>query len=122
MTQIYPIPSKPVPLSTPIPVVAPNPGYSVRLARPLALATCLLVAAAVAPFASYADGLTADAAPVTADELDIDDEDPDSADDGSSVLPDTFRLYDLRDVEPISAKEEEALLGNWGDSGAEDGD
>jgi hypothetical protein len=33
-----------------------------------------------------------------------------------------FKSYDLKDVEPISAKEEAALLGNWGDSDAEDGD
>ena len=86
------------------------------------MVSCLLIAAAMAPATAYSDEIAADSAPVMSDEGDIEDEDPDTADDGSSALTDIFRLYDLKDVEPIGAKEEEALLGNWGDSGAEDGD
>jgi beta-N-acetylglucosaminidase len=43
-------------------------------------------------------------------------------DDGSSVLVDRYQYLDLRNAEPISHEEEKALLGNWGDSYAEDGD
>ena len=43
-------------------------------------------------------------------------------DDGSGTLTDRYMHLDLRDMKPLSREEEEALLGNWGDSDAEDGD
>lgn len=73
------------------------------------------------PVTAYAEPAS-DSVPSAGEQHDIEDEDPDTADDGSRTLPDTYKLYDLQDIAPISAKEEEALLGNWGDSDAEDGD
>ena len=43
-------------------------------------------------------------------------------DDGSSLLTDRYRDLDLKNIAPLSREEEAALLGNWGDTDAEDGD
>ena len=43
-------------------------------------------------------------------------------DDGSKALQDRYMHLDLKNIQPLSLEEEEALLGNWGDSEAEDGD
>jgi len=85
----------------------------------MVIAACLLM---VAPPPAYTDEVTSSSTSMAADKPLIDDEDPDTADDGSRALRDTFKDYDLEEIEPISAKEEEALLGNWGDTDAEDGD
>lgn len=76
----------------------------------------------IAPAPAYTDEIPTVSPPVTADQHPIDDEDPDNADDGSRALRDSLKAYNLEEIEPISAKEEEALLGNWGDTDAEDGD
>ena len=118
MTQKYPVPPNTVPLSDSVSPPASNSGNYARMAA----AVCLLLATALAPISVYADEITPNSEPTINNELAIEDEDPESADDGSSALRDMFKSYDLKDVEPISAKEEAALLGNWGDSDAEDGD
>ena len=82
----------------------------------------MLIAAAMAPVAVCADPVTMDSTSVSDDELVMEDEESGAGDDGSSALRDLFKSYNLGDVEPIGAKEEEALLGNWGDTDAEDGD
>jgi len=85
----------------------------------MVIAACLLMLV-LTPV--YSDEITSSSTTVAADRLPIDDEDPDTDDDGSGALRDTYKVYNLEEIEPISAKEEEALLGNWGDTDAEDGD
>jgi len=85
----------------------------------MVIAACLLM---IAPTPAHTDDIASGSASVAVDKPLIDDEDPDSADDGSRTLRDTFKAYNLQEIEPISAKEEEALLGDWGDTDAEDGD
>ena len=85
----------------------------------MVIAACLLM---ITPAPAYPDEITAVSASEAADQLPIDDEDPDAADDGSRALRDSLKAYNLDEIKPISAKEEEALLGNWGDTDAEDGD
>ena len=53
---------------------------------------------------------------------DVDDDTAEDGDDGSRALPDVFKRVNPQDVEEITLEEEQALLGNWGDSDAEDGD
>ena len=57
-----------------------------------------------------------------APDTDIDDESAEDDDDGSSALPHVFRTLNPEDVREITLEEEQALLGNWGDTEAEDGD
>ena len=51
-----------------------------------------------------------------------DEEDDTTDDDGSNSLTDRYMHLEIPDIEPLSREEEETLLGNWGDSDAEDGD
>ena len=53
---------------------------------------------------------------------DIEDESFDDGDDGSSALPHVFKTLNPEDVQEITLEEEQALLGNWGDTEAEDSD
>ena len=119
MTQIFEVPSNPAPLFDSAPRPASNSGVSVRAAGIMMIAACLLT---IALNPAYADEITTGSTSVAEDKLPIDDEESDVADDGSRALRDTFKVYNLDEIEPISAKEEEALLGNWGDTDAEDGD
>jgi hypothetical protein len=119
MTQIFEVPSNPVALVDSAPRPASDSGIPVRAAGFMVIAACLLM---IAPTPAYTDDITSSSTSVAADKPLIDDEDPDSADDGSRALRDAFKVYNLDEIEPISAKEEEALLGNWGDTDAEDGD
>ncbi len=123
MSQISPTPSKSIQSRDSFPLSAQSSVYPAPSAGPLVLvlATSLLIATTMTPITAYAEHLS-NAATEMDDKLDSEDEDLDTADDGSSALPDFYKLYDLEDVKPISAEEEEALLGNWGDSDAEDGD
>jgi len=119
MTQIFEVPSNPVALVDSAPRPASNSGISVRITGLMVIAACLLM---VAPPPAYTDEVTSSSTSMAAEKPLIDDEDPGTADDGSRALRDTFKDYDLEEIEPISAKEEGALLGNWGDTDAEDGD
>ena len=53
---------------------------------------------------------------------DVEDESIEDGDDGSSALPDLLKTLNPEDVEEITLEEEQALLGNWGDTDDEDGD
>lgn len=52
----------------------------------------------------------------------IEDDSVEDEDDGSSALPDLFKTLNPKDVKEITLEEEQSLLGNWGDTEAEDGD
>jgi len=119
MTQIFEAPSNPAPLFDSVRRPVSNSGVPVRAAGLMLIAACLLT---IVLNPAHADEINTGSAPVAEDKLPIDDEESDNADDGSHALRDTFKVYDLQEIEPISAKEEEALLGNWGDTDAEDGD
>jgi hypothetical protein len=120
MIQILEVLSNAAPLFDSAPRPAANPGVSVRAAGIMIIAACLLT---LTLNPACADATTTGFASVAEDKLPIDDEESDVAeDDGSRALRDKFKVYNLDEIEPISAKEEEALLGNWGDTDAEDGD
>lgn len=119
MTQIFEAPSNPAPLVDSARRPVSNSGVTVRAAGFMIIAACLLT---IALNPARADETTTGSASVAEDELPIDDEESDVADDGSRALRDKFKIYNLDEIEPISAKEEAALLGNWGDTDAEDGD
>jgi len=119
MTQIFKVPSNSVPVIDSAPPPVSDFGRSVRITGFMVIAACLLM---IAPAPAYTNEITAVPTSVAAEQRSIDDEDPDIADDGSRALRDSLRAYNLEEIEPISAKEEEALLGNWGDTDAEDGD
>ena len=55
---------------------------------------------------------------------DIDEaaEDDEYEEDGSAALGDLFQRLQALGVQPISLEEEQALLGNWGDTDAENED
>ena len=53
---------------------------------------------------------------------DIEDDSVEDRDDGSSALPHVFKTLNPEDVQEITLEEEQALLGNWGDTEAEDSD
>ena len=59
--------------------------------------------------------------PTTTDS-DIEDESFEDDDDGSRALPEVFKALNPEDVVEITLEEEQALLGNWGDTEAEEGD
>jgi len=119
MTQILEVPSNTAQLFDSAPRPAANSGVSVRAAGVMIIAACLLT---IALNPTCADETTTGSASVAEDKLPIEGEESDVADDGSRALRDKFKVYNLDEIEPISAKEEEALLGNWGDTDAEDGD
>lgn len=81
------------------------------------VAACLFAASSL----YAADGHGAAGADPTAAEA-IDDEEPGVFDDGSGALHDRYHHLDLKNIKPLSLKEEESLLGNWGDTEAEYGD
>ena len=54
--------------------------------------------------------------------IDEEAEPEDAQEDGSKALQDRYMHLDLKNIKPLSPEEEETLLGNWGDSEAEDGD
>ena len=73
------------------------------------------------PFDAYGAEVLNSSLPAATD-TDIEDELADDDDDGSKALPDVFEALNPEDVVEITLEEEEALLGNWGDTEAEGGD
>ena len=82
-----------------------------------------LSAALLGSMSSNADGAEDlhSSLPATTD-TDIEDESVEDDDDGSKALPEVFKALNPEDVVEITLEEEQALLGNWGDTEAEDGD
>jgi hypothetical protein len=58
----------------------------------------------------------------TSDDIGQDLEELESTDDGSRALKGHETSFDLEALRPVSADEEKALLGDWGDAENEDGD
>lgn len=82
---------------------------------------CLLLALAVTP--AIAAGNDADSAVAVADPAELsEDEEDDQAGDGSDALTGDEYLVVPPELRPIGLVEEEALLGDWGDSADEDED
>ena len=119
MAQSYPVPSR-------VTFVSYFTFRTVPAAR-LFFTLSLSFGLAGLSFHAYgAEALQPGPAAVTSPDIDeesIDDGDGDG-DDGSSALPDLLKTLNPEDVQEITLEEEQALLGNWGDTDteAEDGD
>ena len=99
-----------------------KPLYVSRLdLRSAALCALILL---FSPAAMPGDVTAVNGTPAAIISQDADDaaEDDDYEDDGSAALGDLFQRLHALGVQPISLEEEQALLGNWGDTDAEDGD
>ena len=98
-----------------------TPGFRKRFVSGLTITAtvCLLSVSAV----SHAnEQMKEQAASRITENINEEAESDDQQDDGSSALQDRYMHLDLKNIKPLSLEEEEALLGNWGDSEAEDGD
>ena len=82
------------------------------------LASCLIGALVTLGTGSH----MAVAQPTASDDVDQDLEELESTDDGSRALKGHETTFDLEALRPISADEEKALLGDWGDTENEDSD
>lgn len=82
---------------------------------------CLMLATPLGPaFAVGEVALSADASP---DQTELsEEEEDDRAGDGSELLSGSEYLVVPAELRPVGLAEEEALLGDWGDSAAEDED
>ena len=97
--------------------------FTFRIGRAVTLSLSLSLCAVLAAQsldAHAAEGPHNEPAAVTGP--DLEDDAVEDGDDGSSALPAIFKVVDPEDVEEITLEEEQALLGDWGDSDAEDGD
>ncbi len=91
-------------------------------AAPLCALILLFSPAAMPGDITATNGSPAAVSQVTDQDTDDPAEDDDYEDDGSAALGDLFERLQALGVQPISLQEEQALLGNWGDADAEDGD
>lgn len=82
------------------------------------LASCLIGALVTLGTGSH----MAVAQSTTSDDIGQDLEELESTDDGSRALKGHETSFDLEALRPVSADEEKALLGDWGDAENEDGD
>ena len=115
MAQSYPVPSRVTFVSY----------FTFRAARAARLFFTLSLSFGLAGLSFHAYGAEdLQPGPAAVTSPDIDEESIDDADDGSSALPDLLKTLNPEDVQEITLEEEQALLGNWGDTDteAEDGD
>ena len=113
MGQRYPVPPEAKFVSRFTPFTAPA----------VTLIFCLSLSMSLAgePAGAYGAEVLQDnqAAPASPD---FEDDSLEDDDDGSSALPKFFKALNPEEVQEITLEEEQALLGNWGDTEAEDGD
>ena len=115
MAQSYPVPSRATFVNH----------FTLRMAPAAMLFFTLSLSFGLAGLSFHAYGAEdPQLGPAAVTSPDIEDESIEDGDDGSSALPDLLKTLNPEDVQEITLEEEQALLGNWGDTDteAEDGD